>query len=254
MIVIHSHYDVPVRFAQWVTAPLNIIPGVNLIWGDMGRVGYTGDDKRGKNLDRTKEFQGHSKLFNDYGLWNCWPMDRGDVSLMSDDYKEMLMQISGNISELKDDLVTKLHAVTLELTEARGDIKGFSRNFEERINHLVKTLEKVEITIGAHEQHFAVVNKELHQLEIKVLALKTVPASLEEYGQKLDDLEKEFAVLTEKFKTLDKTTELHAQKSDRNSQAISSQKAVSKFLQSKPIWAMFSACAAALLTFFGIKQ
>lgn len=68
VIVIHTMYDTPTKIAKF----FDDLPLIGLFipnaWGAMGAHGYTGTDRRVRNIDLSSWLDGHSAFFDDYNL------------------------------------------------------------------------------------------------------------------------------------------------------------------------------------------
>lgn len=183
--------------------------------------------------------------------------------------QKMLNEINQNLNEFKDLIREEIHKLNLSFVEVRADIKNIDDKMSNKIDAMSGQLARIETEQATHDHHIMLMKDEIHRHDLEITNVKTLPEEVsklrhksnnneqrvaileeinnmenhEDFGKRLVKAEQEISLLKEKTKSV-----------DMNTQMVNGQKAVFKFIQSKPIWTLIALGAAAIAASLGMVK
>lgn len=189
----------------------------------------------------------------------------------NDDLKsqKMLNEINQNLNEFKDLIRDEIHKLNLSFVEVRADIKNIDDKMSSKIDAIVGQLARIETEQATHDHHIMLMKDDIHRHDLEIKEVSRLPEEVsklrhksnnneqrvaileeinnmenyEDFGKRLVRAEQEISLLKEKTKSV-----------DMNTQMVNGQKAVFKFIQSKPIWTLIALGAAGIAASFGMVK
>lgn len=183
--------------------------------------------------------------------------------------QKMLNEINQNLNEFKDVIREEIHKLNLSFVEVRADIKNIDDKMSNKIDAIVGQLARIETEQATHDHHIMLMKDEIHRHDLEITNVKTLPEEVsklrhksnnneqrvaileeinnmenhEDFGKRLVQVENKISLLEEKTKNV-----------DLNTQMVNGQKAIFKFIQSKPIWTLIALGAAGVAASFGMVK
>lgn len=183
--------------------------------------------------------------------------------------QKMLNEINQNLNEFKDLIREEIHKLNLSFVEVRADIKNIDDKMSNKIDAMTAQLARIETEQATHDHHIMLMKDDIHRHDLEITNVKALPQEVsklrhksnnneqrvaileeinnmenhEDFGKRLVKAEQEISLLKEKTKSV-----------DMNTQMVNGQKAVFKFIQSKPIWTLIALGAAGIAASFGMVK
>lgn len=180
----------------------------------------------------------------------------GDIN-----YMEMLGKINDNLASFKDDMRSEIHAINLSIVAIQSDIKSLNDKLEPRI-------ERLEAGHSLHDHVLMIMKDEIKSAQMSLIKVEEHPGEIKTIKHRIGNSEQHIAILQEINNIED-----HEQFSERLAQAevditllkektkhveankavLDSQKAVWKFVQTKPVWTLLVFGGVIIAAYYGIE-
>ena len=112
-----------------------------------------------------------------------------------------------------------------------------------KIDAMGAQLARIQTEQATHDHHIMLMKDDIHRHDLDISGVSNLPDEVSKLRHKLNNNEQRLIILEEKTKNV-----------DLNTQMVNGQKAVFKFIQSKPVWTIIALVGAAVLTSLGMSK